>query len=272
MRTLTQIDRVPSLPSLYIEIVESLLQAEASLEDVTTIAVKDPGITATTLKLVNSPFFGTTRDISDAAKAISILGLETFRALVFNVNAFTQFESTRFRELQIDDSWQHGLAVAVAAKRIAQAEEADEKTCQEAYTAGFLHEIGGLVMACHCPEKYSDAITLAKERRIELGAAESQVLGVSHPAAGAYLLGLWGLPPAVVEAVAWHHSPSRATPRTFSPVTAVHVANSLVSDRKEFRREIPVPEIDLPYLAQLGLADRLPAWRQIVSEAASNEA
>ena len=265
-RTLNQIDRAPSVPSNYIEIVETLLNAEASMDDVTAIAAKDPGIAATVLKLVNSPFFGAGREISDVAKAVSCLGLETLRALVFNVNAFSRFEFVGLRELQIDAWAQENLRVAVVARRIAQAENADAKTCQDAYTAGLLHEIGALVMASHFPEKYSDAVTLAKDRRMELGAAETQVLGVSDAVAGAHLLGLWGLPAAVVEAVESHLSPGQAPSSSFCAVTAVHVAKALVVGRSKTEHELPAPAIDEDYLAQLGLANRLPAWRQCAFE------
>ena len=44
---------------------------------------------------------------------------------------------------------------------------------------------------------------------------------------GAYLLGLWGLPSPVVEAVAWHHRPRDCPQQTFSALTAVHAANIL---------------------------------------------
>ena len=264
-RTLNQIDRVPSVPSHYIEIVETLLDADVSLDDVTAIAAKDPGIAVTVLKLVNSPFFGTGRDISDVAKAISCLGLESFRALVFNVNAFSQFESTRFRELRIDAWARENLQVAAVARRITQAENADAKTCQDAHTAGLLHEIGGLVMASHFPEKYSDAVTLAKDRKVELGAAETQVLGISHsrrrlPAGivGSALLLSGGC--AVVS------SPGRTPLRSFGPVTAVHVANSLGHGTLRILSRASGTEIDEDYLAQIGLADRLPAWRQCAFE------
>ena len=37
--------------------------------------------------------------------------------------------------------------------------------------------------------------------------AEAELHGVTHADVGAYLLGLWGLPWALVETVAMHHSP-----------------------------------------------------------------
>ena len=36
------------------------------------------------------------------------------------------------------------------------------------------------------------------------------MLGLSHPALGAWVLGRWGLPAPIVEAVEFHHHPTRA--------------------------------------------------------------
>jgi HD-like signal output (HDOD) protein len=54
------------------------------------------------------------------------------------------------------------------------------------------------------------------------------LLGTTHAEVGAYLLGLWGLPDAIVEALAFHHCPSACPDQRFSPLTAVHIANALV--------------------------------------------
>ena len=56
-------------------------------------------------------------------------------------------------------------------------------------------------------------------------AAEKEIFGVNHASVGGYLLGLWGLPVSVVEAIALHHSPQRTTTPAFAALTAVHAAN-----------------------------------------------
>jgi hypothetical protein len=43
-------------------------------------------------------------------------------------------------------------------------------------------------------------------QQITLSEAQQQVLGACHAQVGASLLGMWGLPPSVVEAVALQHS------------------------------------------------------------------
>jgi HD-like signal output (HDOD) protein len=54
------------------------------------------------------------------------------------------------------------------------------------------------------------------------------VLGASHAEVGAYLLGIWGLPYPVIEAVAHHHQPRRVAQTHFDVLAALSIADSLV--------------------------------------------
>ena len=58
--------------------------------------------------------------------------------------------------------------------------------------------------------------------------AEREIFGVTHAEVGAYLLGLWGIPFPIVEAVAFHHRPSEVAPESRALVGAIHIASGLV--------------------------------------------
>jgi len=92
--------------------------------------------------------------------------------------------------------------------------------------------------------------------------AEVEVLGASHAMMGAYLLGLWGLPDAVVEAVAFHHAPGQCVHQRFGPLTAVHVAATLAPELSGAGPGQEAPTLDLDYVRALGLAERLDGWRR----------
>jgi len=89
------------------------------------------------------------------------------------------------------------------------------------------------------------------ERNPPTGGAEDERPG--HCEAGAYLLGLWGLPMPIVEAVAFHRHPQRSSLRSFWVPGAVHVASALSG--KE--------QVDEHYLQSLGVLHQLPGWRQM---------
>ena len=90
--------------------------------------------------------------------------------------------------------------------------------------------------------------------------AEQEVFGTTHAEVGAYLLGLWGLDESVVEAIAYHHHPDRCHNKSFSPLTAVHVAN-IFEHSKTVEKELAVIDLcNRKYLSALGLTKRLPLW------------
>jgi hypothetical protein len=113
-------------------------------------------------------------------------------------------------------------------------------------------------------------VQLAREQQIELHEAEKQVFKAGHAEVGGYLLGLWGLPVPVVEAITFHHCPSRSATREFSPLTAVHVANALVQEQYIVCEGVIPCQLDLEYLESSGFSGHLDDWRETIHETVSH--
>ena len=262
---LAQMDRLPAIPSLYVELVEALQEPETRLEDVGQIIAQDPAMTAKVLQLVNSAFFGLGREITTPAEAAAYLGLDTIKSLVLCIHAFCQYEGTDLGQLSLDQLWRHSLSAGAVAKSIIHCEEGGRKLADEAFTAGLLHDTGKLVMAANFSKEYEEAMKLTKEGQLPLASAEQEVLGASHAEVGGYLLGLWGLPVPIVEAIALHHSPSRAFDRSLTPLTAVHVADAIVHEREANQIPAIASRLDLDYLAETGFSNRVAEWQRLKS-------
>jgi putative nucleotidyltransferase with HDIG domain len=260
-----QMNRLPSIPTLYMQVVEKASRADASVEDIGHVVARDLGMTAQVLKLTNSAFFGLSQRLSSAQEAVAYLGIDTIKSLVLSIHAFSQFDKAETGSLKIESLWSHSLAVASLAKRISRLELPDAKAAEEAFTAGLLHDIGKLVLAVNLPAEYTEATRLANSGQ-EITTAEEKVFGTNHADVGGYLIGLWGLPVAVVEAVALHHCPSRATQPVFSPLTSVHAANVLEWERSNHSQGALAPPLDADYLGRVSNASRLAAWRELLKE------
>jgi HD-like signal output (HDOD) protein len=259
----SKIDALPSLPSLYAEIVDELMSPNVSLEKVGQIISKDLGMTTKILQLVNSAFFALPRHISDPSQAVSLLGLDTIRALVMTVEVFSKFDQKKLMAFDIEGLWNHSIATGQLVKCIGKIEAADKQLRDDAYMAGLLHDIGKLVLADNYPDQYREIQDLMKHGCLTSADAETQILGASHAEVGAYLLGLWGLPDPIVEAVAFHHRPQDCPAKDFIPLVAVHVANAFqhgeTSPRKDAGNE-PV-KMDADFLSKLDLNERIEIWR-----------
>jgi HD-like signal output (HDOD) protein len=262
---LSQMESLPSLPSLYIEIQEEIESPNSSLQKIGQIISKDVGMTAKILQLVNSAFFGLPRHVSSPVHAVNYLGLDIIKALVLSVQIFSKFDQIKLKDFSVESLWEHSMTVGAFVKHISKVENIEKKMADNAYIAALLHDCGKLVLAAKLPEQYKSVIAKTKEGMI-LTDAELEVFNTTHAEVGAYLMGLWGLPNDIIEALAFHHHPSNCPIKTISPVTFVHVANAL-----NYEQLNPDPEgknfkIDSNYLSEVGITDKLGIWRDIYVE------
>jgi putative nucleotidyltransferase with HDIG domain len=275
-KVVTGIKNLPSLPSIYNLIVAEMQSPEGSLKKVGHLISQDVSMSAKILQLVNSAFFALPRKITDPQQAAVFVGIETLKSLVLSIHVFSSFskeaELCGFSPVTM---WSHSLRTARLAADIARAEKVDRKVVEEAMLAGMLHDIGRLIIL-KIPKKYNEVVELIEATGCSAVEAEYTVLDTSHAELGAYLLGLWGLPDSVVEAIAFHHKPSKLiegiTPETsnvgdlkpqpteITALTAVHVANALIMHEDYSFNTTSFPYVDMSYLETLGLADKLPEW------------
>lgn len=260
MTLVAQLGQLPSIPSAYSQIVEMLNSPDASLEEIGELIAGDMAMTAKILQIVNSAFFGLSSRISKPSEAASYLGMATIKALVLSTNVFCQYEQKMPKGFSATDAARHSQQVGALARAIARAEDAPRAVVDESLVAGLLHDVGKLILASSLPEQFERAIEAGA---VDLPDEERAIFGASHADVGGYLLGLWGLPPPVVEAITLHHSPGESEGESFCPLTAVHVAECLLG-AKSGGASAPAP--DAAYLARLDLADRLPAWRAAMQE------
>jgi len=258
----TRCSVLPTVPALYSEIIEALQDPNTDIGTIGDIMVKDAAMTAKILKLVNSAFFGLGHEISNPGEAVAFLGTDTIKSLILFTNAFSEIEQIKLEGFSVETLWAHSLMVANAAKLVAIHEGGDRKMVDESYVAGLLHDVGKLVFAANLGEQFQQALRIAREKKILLAAAEREVFGADHADVGGYLLGLWGLPIPVVEAIALHHRPEAAIQKTFSPLSAVHIGNALASAEKPSVSNVMTGELDVKYLEQLGISGQQEAWRK----------
>jgi HD-like signal output (HDOD) protein len=255
---------LPSFPTLYLEIIREIESPLASIEGIAKIVAQDPGITAKILQVVNSAAFGMPEPVTSTVEAVQQLGMSTVRSLVLSAQVYSSFNSARLKNFSADALWTHLMKCGDLARTIMRRERASFVESEDAFTAGMMHDLGMLMLADSLPDEFQKALALAGQKKIPLPAAELEIFGATHTGLAAYLFGLWGLPAAIVEAVAFHHTPEKSDLKKFSALTAVHVANALC-DKSE------ASNLNLDYLAQIGVAERLDDWRDTAAELASEQ-
>lgn len=232
-RLVSQVTSLPSVPAIYNQIVATLETPDVPLRHIGEIIARDVAMTAKVLQLVNSAFFCLPRRISSPEHAVSLLGADTVRALVLSAGIFAQFEGKAVPPSMLEGLNRHSLQVGAAAKALAAAEVTDKQIADDSLLAGLLHDVGILVLLAHFGGSYVELLRRSQTERRPLADVEQASLGATHADVGAYLLGLWGLKDAIVEAVALHHCPSDRIGRDFSPTAAVHVADCVAHENEQ---------------------------------------
>lgn len=266
LRQLTsKLQSLPSLPTLYNDVLNELRSSEPSIEKIGRIIAKDISMTAKLLQLVNSAFFGFYKNITDPTRAIMILGLDKIKSLVLSIHIFSSMNQSESKRFNLDALWRHNLQSGHCAKEIAKLVSSEKIFWEESYMAGLLHDIGKLILMANLPDEFEQALNKAKNQDDEFIHSEQAIFGATHAEVGAYLLGLWGLPNSIVEAVAFHHEPQKSKNTQISPLVCVHAADIFVRQQEPMLYENS-DQINLEYLEQLGLADQLSQWETKCSE------
>ncbi len=256
----------PTIPSLYLEIVNALKDPNACTEDVGAIIAKDMAMTTKLVQVLNSAYFGLPRTITDPTEAVGILGFETVKSLTMTVKLLSQYDKVKPVYFSIDSIWRHSTSVARTARVMALLETGDNECSATAYTAGLMHDLGKVILAANFDEQYQGAHAVARKRQIPLWDVEKDIFGATHGEIGAYLLSLWGMSAEVVRVAAMHHCPQNSGDKGFTPLTAVHVANALEYEGIADNDDLPVAVLDATYLRQMKLEDRVSLWRDAKSD------
>ncbi len=261
-----RINKLPTLPTSYQRLVEVLRAPNSSIDDVAEVISTDPAMTARLLKLVNSAYFGLQKPVADVARAGALLGIDRIMALVLGPGIFSDCDAPKVEGFSMEALWQHSLATASAAQRIATAEKMERDAVAAAYLAGMLHDIGKLVLAMGLPEQYAKVLRQANGGTSRaLQQVEMLELGASHTDVGAYLVGLWGLPNTIAEAIAYHEDPAQARSTEFGLPAVVHAANCLVESPDISDPRSPELGLNADYFEKHGRLDRWNDWRERVA-------
>jgi HD-like signal output (HDOD) protein len=193
---------------------------------VAAIIQKDPAVAAKVLQVCNSAFFRLPRRVSSIQQAVSYLGLSAVRSMALSAEIFSPGKSL-CPSLDLGQLQKHALSVAGVARFLA----VGTPWAEDAFLAGLLHDVGFLLLGRQFGDKMQKALD-ASAAGMPLAEAERSYVGVDHGTAGAYLLGLWGLPYEVVESVAHHETPTGFGQSGFDVLSAVAVAHALVAQVK----------------------------------------
>ena len=263
-RVINEIKSVPCHPEILRGLKPIINGQNAPLSEIGEQILGDMGMTLKLLQLINSDFFVYKTMITDPFKACNLLEQDIIEYLVEMTDAIPTLALEILMSEDGIDLWKHSYQVGKIAQAISVAENCAEDSQKEIYLAGFLHDIGKIILAVNLPAEYTKTLSLAKDQGISQIVAERRVFGASHADIGAYLMSLWGLPRSLAILVKCHHEPSRCQDRQqMIPTAIVHAANGLAQLTATNRRDEMDAYTDEEFLKRMNLADHYSTWLEI---------
>lgn len=258
------IDTLASPPTTYTSLVKALEDPLVGNEKLTSIVDSDIALTAEVLKLTNSAYFAIRQKVTSVSLAIRMIGIDTLKALALFTGLFRSYDGPKADASRIMQLCHRSQQLGVLATLIAEQEKLAPEIVNVMAAVGMLSHTGSLILYAFRSAEMTDIIKRVEQEDIPVYIAERDQLGAAHPEIGAYLLGLWGFPSAMVQTVAYHHRPQDTPHNEMNALTTIYVAQNLAREVAIERRTGKAPEsrIDIEYLERLGKAHRLSAWRE----------
>jgi diguanylate cyclase (GGDEF)-like protein len=201
---------LPTLPGVAAELVKQFRETELNLEETSRIIQRDPALTATVLRFVNSPSYGLMREIKSLNHAVALLGLNAVRAIALSFSLVRGLRSSDNGGFDYTRFWQRAILTGIGARAIGMARNVSE--LDNLFLAGLLQDIGMLVFKELLPEAYGNICCQAGGDHTRLFELEKEILGTDHAEVGSWLAEMWHLPELYVMQIRGSHNPDSVKP------------------------------------------------------------
>jgi putative nucleotidyltransferase with HDIG domain len=205
---MARIGELPTLPTVLNSILDALAEPETSALDLGRLIAADQSLSATLLRQANSAYYGFYRTIGSVPNAVVVLGFREVQNLVLTASVFRAFPS-QGSAYDRNQLWRHSLATAMLCERLAKALRFSPDATF--FSSGLLHDIGKVALDSIYPQAVVEIVARSRDERRPMREIEKEVFGLDHAEIGGVLAEHWNLPPALAEAIRWHHDPESST-------------------------------------------------------------
>lgn len=215
------VNKLPPMPGVIHELLRVTADETSTAKDVAEVLMTDQALSGKVLKLVNSSFFGFSREISTISRAVVILGNATLRNIAVSFGAY---DTVKDYEGPLDYTafWRHSHCCASIAQILASRLEFKEP--EEAFVTGFLHDIGIIAISLAFPGKMETLLADGGETFL---ADEQRMFGVGHAEVSARILEKWNLSERICSVVRCHHTPETVSMKEIKLELVIMLADAL---------------------------------------------
>lgn len=202
------IDDLPTIPAVATQVLQLLNNPEVHIDEVADLMLVDQVMTARVMKMVNSPVYRPSQEVTSLKRALVYLGLRHIKEVALTSSFINAFED-KGGVLEVGPCWEHAFGVGMVAKVIA--EKIHYPDLEKAYIGGIIHDIGEVVLSYYRAEQFAAVLEMTRQRPIKLIDAEAETFGTTHAEIGYCISEKWNFPEAYREAILYHHDPRAAS-------------------------------------------------------------
>ena len=218
-----------------LRIVAVLRNQKAPVQSLADVINTDALLTTRVLKLANFAA-DEPQKLVTVSHAITIMGLDALKSLALGLTTFplqsmpgkTHGSDPNDARMTLRELWEHAIGCATVAARIAT--QVDQVSPHQAFAAGFLHDIGRLLLYRCSTEGFYTAISVASDKKIPLSEAETLAVGMNHVTVGEIWAGRSELPHGFQQVMRYHHEPHCMLPQSMDTEVRTMVAVVQLAD------------------------------------------
>lgn len=223
-------------------IIEIMGSPNTTAKEIAEVIEADTELTEKLLTVINSPFFGFSRDISSVMQALVTLGFGMVKDLIVSMSVLNQLKIEGF-PVDLKQFADDAFTSAVAAKLIVR--HFNELQSEvDAFMMGLLMNVGQLVFALHFPEEYSRILEQADKDKDSLSDLERNNFFGDHAQAGSMLLKRWGFKDEVIQPIFHHHTtnpPDQVSNQMTIMISTAYIAHLIL---EVFRSKMKKESLD----------------------------
>lgn len=191
---------IQAMPSVIVKVLNVMKKPTVSMKELGDIVMYDQSLTIKILALVNSAYYGFSQQISSISIALSLLGMVKVKNIIVAVAMKPMMSNQGDKEL-----WKHSIRVAAGCEYLAELTKIMD--ADEAFIAGFIHDVGKIVLHSTNTKLYNKVVEAVADGADILD-AEKKYFDSDHVKTGSLLAKRWQLPILLANIISYHHNPS----------------------------------------------------------------
>lgn len=194
-----KLTRLPSLPTIAIEILQVFGDPDAPIQRVAEIVQADPAMVSKILKAANSSRFGLAREVADLRQAIALMGKAKITPIVLSFSLASESIEDEEHAACFQRFWLRSFTQATAGEVLGQ--RLGPAVASEGFTVNLLAGIGQLALLKNGVEQYMGFVDSANEGEGNLDDLEREAYGLTNKELSLEMLETSGLPERCLQAI-----------------------------------------------------------------------